>query len=208
MRKLSTNPLVIAFPYNDEGPILLDFATTISAEGKLRVARAKGATLPDYWTITADGAPSNDPNTYYEGGSLLPIGGLHGGHKGYALSFMVALFGAVLAAVATPEMRDVRATSDSMLYGSTQILIDLERFGSLDLIKAQVEGIVTYMKDTPLREGYYRSPLPGRISKNATGASAAPTASTSKTQRGTVSKSSWRSTAWSKLGGQPSCIPR
>ena len=82
VRKLSTNPLVIAFPYNDEGPILLDFATTISAEGKLRVARAKGATLPDYWTITADGTPSNDPNTYYEGGSLLPIGGLHGGHKG------------------------------------------------------------------------------------------------------------------------------
>lgn len=163
VRKLSTNPLVIAFPYNDDGPILLDFATTISAEGKLRVARAKGATLPDYWTITADGTPSNDPNTYYEGGSLLPIGGLHGGHKGYALSFMVTLFGAVLAAVATPEMRDVRATNDSMLYGSTQILIDLERFGSLDLIKAQVEGIVTYMKDTPLREGYSEVLYPGEF---------------------------------------------
>jgi uncharacterized oxidoreductase len=163
VRKLSTNPLVIAFPYNDDGPVLLDFATTISAEGKLRVARAKGATLPDYWTITADGTPSNDPNTYYEGGSLLPIGGLHGGHKGYALSFMVTLFGAVLAAVATPELQNARAAGDTMLYGSTLILIDLQRLGSLELIKAQVEGIVTYVKDTPLREGFTEVLYPGEF---------------------------------------------
>ncbi len=162
-RKLSTNPLVIAFPYNDDGPVLLDFATTVSAEGKLRVARAKGATLPDYWTITADGTPSNDPNTYYEGGSLLPIGGLHGGHKGYALSFMVTLFGAVLAAVATPEMQNTRVASDTMLYGSTMILIDLHRFGSLELIKAQVDGIVSYVKDTPLREGFSEVLYPGEF---------------------------------------------
>ena len=161
VRKLSTNPMVISFPYNDDGPVLLDFATTISAEGKLRVARAKGASLPDYWTIEADGTPSNDPNTYYEGGSLLPIGGLHGGHKGYALSFMVTLFGAVLAAVANPEMENVRTTNDTMLYGSTLILIDLKRLGSLDLIKAQVDGLVKYVKDTPLREGYSEVLYPG-----------------------------------------------
>ena len=161
VRKLSTNPMVISFPYNDDGPVLLDFATTISAEGKLRVARAKGASLPDYWTIEADGTPSNDPNTYYEGGSLLPIGGLHGGHKGYALSFMVTLFGAVLAAVANPEMENVRTSNDTMLYGSTLILIDLQRLGSLDLIKAQVDGLVKYVKDTPLREGYSEVLYPG-----------------------------------------------
>ncbi len=161
VRKLSTNPMVIAFPYNEDGPVLLDFATTISAEGKLRVARAKGATLPDYWTIEEDGTPSNDPNTYYEGGSLLPIGGLHGGHKGYALSFMVTLFGAVLAAVANPEMENVRTSNDTMLYGSTLILIDLKRLGSLDLIKAQVDGIVKYVKDTPLREGFSEVLYPG-----------------------------------------------
>ena len=52
-----------------------------------------------------------------------------------------------------------------MLYGFTQILIDLERLGSLDLIKAQVEGIVTYMKDTPLREGYSEVLYPGEFEK-------------------------------------------
>ena len=163
VRKLSTNPMVITFPYNDDGPVLLDFATTVSSEGKLLVARAKGVTLPDSWIIRENGTPSSDPNAYYEGGSLLPIGGLHGGHKWYALSFMVTLVGAFLATVATPEMESVRTSNDTMLYGSTLILIDLQRLGSLELIKAQVEGIVSYVKDTPLREGFTEVLYPGEF---------------------------------------------
>ena len=162
-RKLSTNPMVMAFPYRDDGPVLLDFATSISSEGKLRVARAKGNVLPDYWVITQDGDPSNDPNTYYEGGSLLPIGGLHGGHKGYALSFMVALFGAVLGSIGSPELRDVKASTNSMLHGTTLILADLQQLGSLDLIKAQVASIVEYIKDTSLREGFSEVLYPGEF---------------------------------------------
>ena len=162
-RKLSTNPMVMAFPYRDDGPVLLDFATSISSEGKLRVARAKGNVLPDYWVITKDGDPSNDPNTYYEGGSLLPIGGLHGGHKGYALSFMVALFGAVLGSIGSPELRDVKASENSMLHGTTLILADLQQLGSLDLIKAQVASIVEYIKDTSLREGFSEVLYPGEF---------------------------------------------
>ena len=162
-RKLSTNPMVMAFPYRDDGPVLLDFATSISSEGKLRVARAKGNTLPDYWVITKDGDPSNDPNTYYEGGSLLPIGGLHGGHKGYALSFMVALFGAVLGSIGSPELREVKASENSMLHGTTLILADLRQLGSLDLVKAQVASIVEYIKDTPMREGFSEVLYPGEF---------------------------------------------
>lgn len=162
-RKLSTNPMVMAFPYRDDGPVLLDFATSISSEGKLRVARAKGNVLPDYWVITQDGDPSNNPNTYYEGGSLLPIGGLHGGHKGYALSFMVALFGAVLGSIGSPELRDVKASENSMLHGTTLILADLQQLGSLDLIKAQVASIVKYIKDTPVREGFSEVLYPGEF---------------------------------------------
>ncbi len=162
-RKLSTNPMVMAFPYRDDGPVLLDFATSISSEGKLRVARAKGNALPDYWVITKDGDPSNDPNTYYEGGSLLPIGGLHGGHKGYALSFMVALFGAVLGSIGSPELREVKASENSMLHGTTLILADLQQLGSLDLVKAQVASIVEYIKDTPMREGFSEVLYPGEF---------------------------------------------
>lgn len=162
-RKLSTNPMVMAFPYKDDGPVLLDFATSISAEGKLRVARAKGDLLPDYWIVKKDGTPSNDPNDYYAGGSLLPTGGLLGGHKGYALSFMVALFGAVLGGIGKPTLHSVDMTDDGMLWGTTLILVDLQRLGSLDLITAQVHEIVEYVKDTPLREGFSEVLYPGEF---------------------------------------------
>ena len=142
---------------------MLDFATSISAEGKLRVARAKGATLPDYWIIKQDGTPSKDPNDYYAGGSLIPTGGLQGGHKGYALSFMVALFGAVLGGLAHTEYQTTETNNEWTRLGTTLILIDLHRLGSVDLIKAQVDGIVAYVKDTPLREGFSEVLYPGEF---------------------------------------------
>jgi uncharacterized oxidoreductase len=162
-RKLSTNPLSMAFPYTDDMPILMDFATTISAEGKLRVARAKGAELPDFWVIDAQGNPTKDPNAYYEGGSLVPVGGLLGGHKGYALSFMVTLFGGLIGGMVNGEAGGTETNDDIQRAGTSLMLIDLEKLGSLDLLKAQVEGMVEYVKATPLREGFTEILVPGEF---------------------------------------------
>ena len=103
-RKLGTNPIAIGFPYLPDSPMLLDFATSVSAEGKLRVYRNRGHLLPSAWVIDKDGEPSNDPNDYYEGGSILPLGGVESGHKGYALSVMVALLGAIAGGLGFPQM--------------------------------------------------------------------------------------------------------
>ena len=86
VRRLGTNPIAMAFPHRDGAPVLLDFASSMAAEGKLRVYRNKGEELPDAWVLDKDGVPSRDPNAYYEGGAILPVGGIQGGHKGYALS--------------------------------------------------------------------------------------------------------------------------
>ncbi len=43
------------------------------------------------------------------------------------------------------------------------MLIDLAKLGSLDLIKAQVDGVVGYVKDTPLRVGFSEIYYPGEI---------------------------------------------
>ena len=157
-RRLGTNPIAMAFPSAGGRVALLDFATSIAAEGKLRVYRAKGETLPDDWVLDRDGAPSRDPNAYYEGGSLLPIGGLHGGHKGYALSFMVAMLGAVMGSAARPA-----ATIPDQVTGSTIIVMDLAGMGPIDDIRATVGDVVDYVKDTPLAEGSTGIPLPRRV---------------------------------------------
>ncbi|TAK21497.1 MAG: Ldh family oxidoreductase [Chloroflexota bacterium] len=86
-RALSTNPISIGFPGGEMPDMLIDFATTVVAEGKVQVARAKGADLPPGCIVDKDGHPSVDPNDFYAGGALLPFGG----HKGYALAMFVEM---------------------------------------------------------------------------------------------------------------------
>lgn len=45
-RQLSTNPYSFAIPTGKHDIVLVDFATTVIAEGKVRLARAKGVPLP------------------------------------------------------------------------------------------------------------------------------------------------------------------
>ena len=68
--------------------MVVDFATAVAAEGKLRFARAKHAPLAPGVIIDKDGNPSTDAEDYYAGGMLLPLG-----HKGYGLSVVADLLG-------------------------------------------------------------------------------------------------------------------
>jgi L-2-hydroxycarboxylate dehydrogenase (NAD+) len=98
-RMLGTNPLAIGFPGDEEPPIVIDFATSAVAFGKIEIARRLGHPVPEGWAIDADGAPATDPQAVYDGGALLPLGSTRelGGHKGYALAMMVDVLSGVLA---------------------------------------------------------------------------------------------------------------
>ena len=73
----------------------MDFATTTVAEGKNRVALARGRQVPGGVLLDAEGRPTRDPARLYEGGSLTLLGGRVAGHKGYGLSLAAALLGAL-----------------------------------------------------------------------------------------------------------------
>ncbi len=102
-RMLGTNPWAIAIPASDNAPVVLDFATTGVAEGKLQVARAKRQTLPAGLIVDKQGQPSVNVEDFYAGGMLLPFGG----HKGYALSIVAALFGGLAGATAVDRVAGV-----------------------------------------------------------------------------------------------------
>ena len=160
-RKLGTNPIAIGFPYLSGSPMLLDFATSVSAEGKLRVYRNRGHLLPSEWVIDKNGEPSNDPNDYYDGGSILPLGGVESGHKGYALSVMVALLGAVAGGLGFPEQDFARGVS-----GSSMTVIDVGGLASEETIRAQVGRMVDVIKDTPRAKGAGAVLYPGEMEAN------------------------------------------
>lgn len=92
---LGTNPIAFAMPRAaGNPPILLDYATSAVAQGKLQVARAKGAPVPEGCIVDKDGNPTTDVEKFFDGGLLLPFAG----HKGYALGVIVELLAVGLSA--------------------------------------------------------------------------------------------------------------
>ena len=64
-RRMSTAPFTVGFPIAGAEPIILDFATSMVAEGKIMVAASGGKPLPPGVLIDHDGSLSNDPRTLY-----------------------------------------------------------------------------------------------------------------------------------------------
>ena len=104
---LSTNPIAVAVPTAGD-PVVLDCTTSVTAEGKVRVARFAGKELRPGQILDRVGRPSTRPADLYDGGSMLPLGA-DMGHKGYGLSVIVDLVGATLAGGHAGAARDGRA---------------------------------------------------------------------------------------------------
>ena len=64
-RRLSTAPFCVGLPREDAPPVILDFATSLVAEGKVRVAAQGGKPLPHDALIGPDGKLSGDPAVLY-----------------------------------------------------------------------------------------------------------------------------------------------
>ena len=154
--RFGTNPIAMACPTDMEGPILLDYATSVAAEGKIRVYRARGHKLPDGWIVDADGNPTNDPNAFYDGGALMPVGATVG-HKGYALAYMVELFGSILPGEAYTDEKEIGAPFSN---GGLLIAFDPNAFLPADALRARTRKMTDYVKSSPVSEGFdYEKPL-------------------------------------------------
>ncbi len=143
-RKIGANPIAMGFPSAAHGAVILDFATSISAAGKVMVAVDKGEQLPGDWIVDADWQPTSDPTQLAKGGALRPMGLPYVGHKGYALAMMVGLFSlmASLPSDAQPPLED--------RWGTVILMIDISRFGPVDVFQKQVDAVIAFVKEDPL----------------------------------------------------------
>jgi LDH2 family malate/lactate/ureidoglycolate dehydrogenase len=84
------DPIAIGIPTSDE-PILIDISASITTAGMSARLRKSGQRFPGPWAIDATGNPTDDPNVLNidPKGTLLPLGGMDHGHKGYGLALMV-----------------------------------------------------------------------------------------------------------------------
>jgi len=95
-RRLGTNPHAVAVPGpNATVAMSHDFATSVVAEGKLKVKFNRGEKVAPGIMRNGRGEPSTDPREYYADppGSLITAGE----HKGYGLSLAVEILGGILS---------------------------------------------------------------------------------------------------------------
>ncbi|QIG50800.1 Ldh family oxidoreductase [Nordella sp. HKS 07] len=85
---MTPNPIAVGIPA-DPDPILIDVSTSITTAAMCARMRKAGTPLPGKWLLDGNGQVTDDPNVMKGGGSILPIGGVDHGHKGYGLSLMV-----------------------------------------------------------------------------------------------------------------------
>ena len=137
-RRFGTNPFCIGVPQPDGPPLLLDFATSMVAEGKVLVASNGGKPVPYGALIGADGTLSSDPTLLYG-----PIEGSHvrdpgqgtgalrafGDHKGSAIAFMCEILAGCLAGgpTAGPIPGGKRG---GIVNGMLSIYLDPQHFGA------------------------------------------------------------------------------
>ena len=154
-RVMGTNPIAWAVPRDDgKAPICLDVATSSVAEGKLRVARAKGEAIAPGLILNSDGRSSVDPNDFYNGGALLPFGT----HKGSGFSILAQLIGVGLAE-AHPDILSVKRGGN----GPFVLAMDIERFRPLEAFLGAVEDQAEEVNNAAPAEGFDRVLLPGEI---------------------------------------------
>jgi uncharacterized oxidoreductase len=104
-KRLSTAPYCVGIPRKGQAPIVLDFATSVVAEGKVLVASRGGKKLPEGALVDADGSLSEDPTVLYGPHSAdgprdhtKGTGAIRafGDHKGSGLAFICELLGGAL----------------------------------------------------------------------------------------------------------------
>jgi len=146
---LGTNPMSFGIPAGKEDPIIADFATSASSEGKIRVMRTKGMALPPGWVLDRDGGPSTDPAVLYEGGVLQTFG-----IRGYMLNLVVeTLGGALTGEGVSDEFKGVN--------GIFMQAINVKHFTSLRSFTASIDKMVKKMRSSRPAKGFTEVLVPG-----------------------------------------------
>ena len=147
--RFGTNPFCAGVPLPGRAPVILDFATSVIAQGKTRVAHNKGERVAPGCLIDDQGRPTQDPRYSV----VPPFGALltFGGHKGYGLALMCELLGGALAAGMTQHDGDT--SKQRVLNGMFSVLLDPAALGGVVDFEREALAFLEWVQASPPREG-------------------------------------------------------
>jgi uncharacterized oxidoreductase len=155
--RLGTNPLAIGVPAA-EGPLILDFGTSATAEGKVRVKRIAGQLCPDGWLLDSEGRPTNDPHTLYgkPPGTIRPMGGDQA-YKGFGLGLMIEIFAGALSGGVCIREVPINQIGNCVFM----LVIDPAHLGGAEHFAREVADLAAFVRSCPRIEEVDEILLPG-----------------------------------------------
>ncbi len=148
---VATSPIAIGVP-GENGPVVLDMATSLIANGKLIAARDRGEPIPPDWALSKEGDICTDPAL---AAILLPLGG----PKGSGLAFMFECLTGMLGN--NPIILDQAGKKRVHTANAMMVLIDVSLFRPLEEYKREMGKLGRLMKALPKADGVDEVLLPG-----------------------------------------------
>jgi LDH2 family malate/lactate/ureidoglycolate dehydrogenase len=160
---LGTNPHSWGFPTTEAigYPVVIDWATSVVAMGRVQQLAREGLPLPANAAVDSDGNPTTDPNKAV---ALLPFGA----HKGYGLSLLNELYGALIGG-SLPTLRSRWADDDdkhSCAFYFQVIHPEALASGHFAKGRKQMDNLQAVIADI-LGHGNTQSILPGKLEADA-----------------------------------------
>ncbi len=152
---VSSNPIAFAVPRRNGRPYLIDFSTSVAANGKIMGAKDRGEKVPLGWGLDAQGNDTTDPGAIE---TLLPLGGA----KGAGLSFMIECMTSLLLANPriAPDLED-RSIEDNPFLNGAVMAINVGAFGDPAVFEREAERLGQAIVALPRAEGVEKIMLPG-----------------------------------------------
>jgi L-lactate dehydrogenase len=134
----SPNPIGIGFPAT-AFPILIDTSASITTVSMTREKTLAGKLFEQPWLLDANGQPTRDPAVLEKSeprGSLMLLGGVESGHKGFGMALMVE---ALTQGLSGFGRREAPSKWGASVYLQ---LIDPNAFAGLDAFTDQMDFLV------------------------------------------------------------------
>jgi LDH2 family malate/lactate/ureidoglycolate dehydrogenase len=151
------NPIAAGFPTAGD-PVIIDLSTSCTANAVTGRLYAEGRCLPHPWLLDGSGRPSNNPAVLFSDppGSILPLGGMDLGYKGYALGILCEALTAALAGSGRADGIEC--------WGASVFLqiIDPRGFSGLEAFIRETQWLAEACRSNRTRPGDPSVRLPGQ----------------------------------------------
>lgn len=139
---VSNAPLAIAVPTASHPPLILDMASSVAANGKIKQAQDSNLPIPADWALDKDGRPTTDPAAV---DVLLPLGG----PKGSGLALMFECVTGILAGAPALERMVSGKEPRRHRQNAMAIAISIDAFGDPRTFRAETDALAAAVKALP-----------------------------------------------------------